>query len=129
MKEGDTLSNKPRVFIPQEPMRFDHASQQMVSIMNFSKALEYGEPIVCLPSGPVALSPTPTMFKLRDCLRDFCDDDYLIAVGDPTVIAIASMIAADNNRGRVKLLKYDRDQRGYIKVEINIHHKLGQKED
>ena len=116
----------PRVFILQEPQARDEATGKMKSLMNFSAALEWGEPVVCLPPGPVALSPYPTKEALKECLKDFTDDDYIICVGDPSLIFMAGMVACDLNRGRAKILKRDKEARKYILVEINIHQRLGQ---
>jgi len=119
------MSEKSRVFVVQEPTKFDHAQQKLVTVFNFNKAAKYGEIIILLPQGQVALSPAPTIFALKEGLRDFCDDDYLIPAGDPSAIAMAVAIASANNRGRFKLLKHDRDARDYIKVEVDINKKLG----
>lgn len=115
----------PRVFIPQEPMGRDE-NGRMKSLMNFAKAAKWGEPVVCLGSGPVALSPYPTKEALRECLRDFSDDDYIICVGDPSLIFMAAMIAGDVNRGRAKILKWDKELKDYLLVDVNIHQRLGQ---
>jgi hypothetical protein len=53
-------------------------------------------------------------------LKDFSDDDYLLAAGDPSAIAVAGAVAAEANRGRFKLLKWDKSNKGYIRVDINI---------
>lgn len=110
-------------------MRRDRDTGQLVSIMNFNKARQYGEPVVCCPSGPVALNTAPVTWRLRDCLRDFSDNDYLIAVGDPTLFCMAAIIAAENNRGRVRFLKWDQELRDYILVEFDRHPKKGGIED
>lgn len=114
-----------RVFIPQEPQRRDPVTGQMTSIMNFNKARKFGEPVVCCPSGPVALSTAPAVWALKDKMRDFGDDDYLIAVGDPTLQAMAAVIAAESNRGRIKFLKWDRELGDYFVVEFNLHQRPG----
>lgn len=115
-----------KVYICQEPQRLDHTTGRMVSMMNFNHARKFGEPVVLLPSGPVALNTAPTVWALKDALRDFGDDDYLIAVGDPTLQAMAAIVAAENNRGRVRFLKWDKELGQYIKVDFNLHQRLGQ---
>jgi len=109
-----------KVFITQEPSRRDPVSGQMVPMMDFRKVLPYGEPIVCLASGRVTLSPAPMVRTLTEVLKGFCDDDYLVAAGDPSAIAVAGAIAARNNQGRMKMLKWDRESHQYIKVQIEI---------
>lgn len=108
------------VYIVQEPMIRDIATGQMVSQFDFRNVLEYGDPIICLPNGRVALNPAPTVQQLKDKLRNFSDDDYLVAVGDPSAIAIASAVACNNNMGRMKLLKWDKNHKRYIMVAIEL---------
>lgn len=120
------MERRSRVFIVQEPMKWDRDAQAMVSVFNFNMAAQYGDLKVMLPGGQVALSTAPTIFKLKEQLRDFCDDDYIVPAGDPSAIAMAVAIASANNHGRFKLLKYDRDARAYIKVDVDIHRKLGE---
>lgn len=109
------------VYIVQEPMRRDSESGHLVPTMDFRKCLEYGDPVVCLTNPKVAFTPGPMVRALNDCLKDFCDDDYLVAVGDPSAIATAAAVAAKNNLGRFNLLKWDKNSRRYIKVEINLN--------
>lgn len=117
-----------KCFIIQEPVKFDSATGQMVPVMDFRKVVQYGEPVVCLPNGRVSLSPGPTIDALRDKLKDYCDDDYIVSVGDPTAIFVAAMVLGDLNRGKCNLLKWDKQSKGYIKVEIDIHYRT-RKED
>lgn len=112
-----------RVFIVQEPVKRDSETGELVPMMNFKRVLEYGSPIVCLPRGNVALSPAPTMDKLREKLKDFSDKDYLVCAGDPTCLAMAAIIAADRNRGKVTMLKWDKISKGYIEVRIDLYNR------
>lgn len=114
-----------KVFIPQEPVRRNKRTGELESRMRFEVASKFGETVVLLPPGRMMLSPQPAIERMKDKLRDFSDDDYLIAVGDPTAIAIAAVIAADNNRGKLKMLKWDKEKEVYISVEIDIYHRTG----
>jgi hypothetical protein len=109
------------VFIVQEPQKRDEVSGQMVSMFDFRKVLEYGDPVVCLTGGRVGLSPGPTTQILSDKLRNFSDNDYLVPTGDPSAIAIAGAIASRNNSGRMKILKWDKESRRYILVNVNLY--------
>ena len=117
---------RPRVYIIQEPQARDKTTGQLYNIMNFSAAKDWGDPVVCLPPGLMALSPYPTKEALKDALKDFSDRDYIICVGNPSLIFMAGMIACDLNRGRAKILYRDREAKSYLLVEINIHQRLGQ---
>ena len=127
--EGAVTIAGARVFIPQEPMKRDPGTQRMVSVMNFSQARAFGTPVVMCPSGPAALNTAPTEWTLREHLKDFSDQDFLIAVGDPTLFGMASIIAAGSNRGRVRFLKWDKELHNYIEVDFHQFRKLNQEED
>lgn len=88
---------------------------------NLLPASDFGELRSLLPPGPVILSPGPTVMKLRRELRTFNDEDYLLLIGDPAAIGIACMVAADVNLGRVKVLKWDRQEKCYYPVAINLY--------
>lgn len=112
-----------KVYIIQEPLKRDFQTGEMVPVMDFRKVLEYGDPVICLNSGRVSLTPGPTIDKLREVLKNFTDDDYLVPVGDPSAMAIAMMIIGDLNRGKCKILKWDKDSKRYIKVDVDIYYR------
>jgi len=59
--------------------------------------------------------------EIRRKLRDFDDEDFLLAMGDPAIIGIAFAIAASRNHGRVRLLKWDKMEKNYYPVKVNLH--------
>lgn len=88
---------------------------------NISQALKYGEIEVILPpNSQIAFSPTPTIRRISRAMEKFNEDDFLLLIGDPTCIAIAAIIAADKTKGRLKVLKWDRRERLYIPIELNL---------
>lgn len=113
----------PKCYILQETMKWDPIKESMVPVMDFKKVLEYGTPIVCLPTGNISFSPGPTIDLLREKLKDFTDNDYIVSVGDPSAIFIAAMILSDINRGKCNLLKWDKKSKRYISVTIDIYHR------
>ena len=115
---------RPSVFIIQEPTKRDSITGEMIPIMDFRKVLEYGNPVVCLPTGRVSLAPGPTVDALKEKLRDFTDNDYLVAVGDPSAMFIAAMVVGQLNRNRCQLLKWDRDSRRYIKIQVDLNYRI-----
>ena len=80
---------------------------QEVPGRNVLGAKEYGTLEVLLPPGMnIVLSSTPTIRRLDKKLQNFCDEDYLLLIGDPAAIGIACCVASNNNIGRMKLLNY-----------------------
>ena len=68
----------------------------------------------------VHLRPENIINNLKRQLRCFNDDDYLLLIGDPSIIGIACSIASDINMGYYKVLKWDRKREKYHPIEVNI---------
>jgi hypothetical protein len=98
---------------------------------DISTALEYGAVKVVLPiECQITDNPTQKGVAIEiveDTLRDFNDEDYLLLAGDPACIAICFTIAALNNNGHVRILKWDRLRESYYPVEIQIE--IGESDD
>lgn len=91
---------------------------------DISNALEYGAVRVVLPS-EIQVIDSPIQKKMvidmiEDSLKDFNDDDYLLLSGDPACIGICVGVAALNNNGRVKMLKWDRHEEAYFALDIKL---------
>lgn len=104
-----------KVFVVCEPASKDGASK-----IDLTPALEYGEIEVLLQHSQSLLAPVPTVRKLRDKLENFCDEDYILPVGDPVLMSTVAMVAAHANHGKVKFLKWDRIQRRYMVIPVDI---------
>ena len=88
---------------------------------NVRSAEKFGDLKVMLPDNKqMILSSGPLTFKLRQELKDFNDNDYLLLIGDPAIIAVCGAIAADVNGGRFKVLKWDRNDKRYYDLEIDL---------
>lgn len=98
------------VFVVQESPKF-----------NILPASEYGDLKTLLPPGQVTLSTTPTIRTLRDKLRSFSDSDFLLAIGDPIAIGLSVAVAAGFNGGKVKMLKWDRQECRYYAIEADLN--------
>jgi hypothetical protein len=104
---------KPTVFLVQEN-----------PYINVLGAAEYGDIVVLFESGQqIMFSPQPAIRKLKRKLKDFDDGDYLLMMGDPAAMGIACCIAAEMNRGRFNILKWDKKQQRYYPVGINLNEK------
>ena len=68
-------------------------------------------------------SPGPLIFKLRKGLKDFKEGDYLLLTGDPAIIGVACSIVSDITNGKYNLLKWDKQERKYYPIDINLYEK------
>lgn len=92
--------------------------------VNIIGAGRFGEFEILLPPGrQITLSPAPVVRQLKSKLKDYSDNDYLLAMGDPAAIAIASIAAADVNNGVVNILKWDRENKAYYSVTVDMYNR------
>ena len=89
--------------------------------VNIVSASQWGdlEPLTN-PFDQIHMNPARLVSQIRRKLRGFGDDDWLLAMGDPAIIGVAFAIAAELNRGRVNLLKWDKMEKSYYPVKIGL---------
>lgn len=71
----------------------------------------------------IAFSTAPAIRLLKRRLRFFSDKDFLLLTGDPVAIGLVCSIAAVYNSGRYTALKWDRREKLYIPVRLDITEK------
>jgi len=92
--------------------------------INILGAAEYGTFKFLLPElSQMIFSPGPLIFKLRKGLKDYSTEDFLLLTGDPAIIGVACSIVSDITNGKYKLLKWDKQERKYYPIEINLYEK------
>ena len=92
--------------------------------INIMSARKYGEFKFLLPEfSQIIFSPGPLIFKLRNLLKNYTPEDYLLLTGDPAIIGVACSIVSDMTNGRYNLLKWDKQDRMYYPISINLHEK------
>ena len=109
-----------KVYVIQE-IPGTQAGNPKINIMGASK---YGEFKFLLPEfSQMIFSPGPLIYKLRQGLKNFKVDDYLLLTGDPAIIGVACSIVSDITNGKYNLLKWDKQERKYYPIEINLYEK------
>jgi len=92
--------------------------------INIMGAAEFGTFKFLLPElSQIIFSPGPLIFKLRKGLQNYRPKDFLLLTGDPAIIGVACSIVSDMTNGKYKLLKWDKQERKYYPIEINLHEK------
>ena len=112
--------NEPIVYVIQELPGTKIGSPKF----NIMGAQKYGKLVQLLPEhSQIILSPGPLIFKLRKLLDKYKEKDYLLLTGDPAIIGVACSIVAEKTNGKFNLLKWDRQEKIYYPIEINIYEK------
>jgi len=126
MKYEDLKNNyNSKVYIIQE-LPGTKIGAPKYNIMGASK---FGELISLLPeNSQIIMSPGPLIFKLRKLLKNFNQKDYLLLTGDPAIIGVACSIVSDITNGKFNFLKWDRQEKMYYPIKVNLYEK-GEIED
>ena len=92
--------------------------------INIIGAQKYGKFKFLLPEfSQMIFSPGPLVYKLRQGLKDFNENDHLLLTGDPALIGVACSIVSDITNGKFNLLKWDKQERKYYPIKINLYEK------
>ena len=127
MKENklqyDDISNKsepPIVYVIQEIP----GTKEGRPIINIMGAAAFGKFKFLLPElSQIIFSPGPLIFKLRKSLSKYRQKDFLLLTGDPAIIGVACSIVSDITNGKYNLLKWDKQERKYYSIEIDLYEK------
>ena len=125
MKEKESIdlmeirSNKlPSVYVVQEIA----GTREGRPKFNIMGAAQYGTLKFLLDErSQIIFSPGPLIFKLRSALRHFKSTDYLLLTGDPAIIGVTCSIVSEYTNGKFNLLKWDKQERRYYPIEINLY--------
>ena len=99
-------------------------SQAVTPKINIIGAQKYGDFKFLLPEfSQMIFSPGPLIYKLRQGLKNFNENDHLLLTGDPAIIGVACSIVSDITNGKYKLLKWDKQERKYYPIAINLYEK------
>ncbi len=88
---------------------------------NISPASQFGEIKSLLGQGfQFGHDSGDVVSELSEKLKGFNDLDYLLLMGDPVAIGLAVAVASDHNKGRVQLLKWDRQEKIYLPFTFKL---------
>lgn len=110
-----------RVFVVQQPLRWDEPSQNLVPKFDLTPARTHGEVVHLLGPKAAPWRPESVIKELQTKLQDFNDDDCLLLTGNPCLIGWAVAVAADINGGRVKLLQWSGKDGKYIPITADLY--------
>lgn len=110
------------VYVVQEPMvmRNGRPSKRF----DMTPAERFGEVRILLDwsdTRSLAGKEAEVMWTLRERLADFSDQDYVLMTGDWTAMALAVSLALEINDGRAKCLQWNRDDREYSIICIDLN--------
>lgn len=113
--------NRARVFISHEPLKRGEGGR-VVSAFPLSKVQRYGDIVFLVGWSELqSMSANEILWRMRERLRDFSDQDYLLLVGSSRTFAPAIMAANEINDGRCRLLTWNRGEETYDTDQFDIN--------
>jgi hypothetical protein len=112
------MHHQPVVYVPQEPRKRDGDNWR--PLYDLSPALKFGVINILLPHGPTLLDVGLMVAGLKEKLKHITEDDHILLIGDPVAIAATVLVAGQLTGGKVKLLKYDRNEKLYNVVSFAV---------
>ena len=106
-----------KVFAVCEPFKLKEGVP--TKAVDLSTASEFGNVEILLNQTQSSVATVATVRTLQDKLKDFGEDDYILPLGDPVLIATVAMVASDINGGRVKYLKWDKKTQRYYSIQVD----------
>jgi len=85
-----------------------------------SKAERFGDIHYCLSPNEHPFNLEPVLGHLHGALSGFSDEDYLILVGNPVLLGLATAIASHYNDGKVKFLQWSAKESNYVLLPAEI---------
>ena len=112
------------VYVVQNHLRYDPDKGETVPCYDVSPAEKFGELRFLLSPTATLQKPAEAIAKMDMLLNRFCDDDYLLLIGNPAMIGWATAIAAAHNEGRVQTLVWSSRERRYrvVRSLLPIRH-------
>lgn len=110
---------KQKVFVPQIPSRYDSGMGGWVPTVNMDPAKTFGDIVEMLPPEASRMDIATLLPAIKLKLADFSSGDWIVAAGDPTITATAVALVVKNGFP-LKMLKWDRNLKQYIPVEVDL---------
>lgn len=110
----------PKVFAPHIPSRYDSASRLWVPSVEIRPAEKFGDLVVMLQPNSARAGLAPCVAAMKEMMANFSDQDYLIGLGDPSLIGAAACIAVRKTGGLLRMLKWDRMAKDYFVAEVRV---------
>jgi hypothetical protein len=103
-----------KVFIPQLPTRYDKAMGIRVPSIDVNPASQFGD---LVPLFGLDVPHDETLFSIRTNANQIGADDYILAVGDVTLLALTIAYTLIRH-GRATVLRWSNDAKEYRVEEI-----------
>jgi hypothetical protein len=109
------------VFVVQKQMRFDETTGELVPrFRTLEKAARFGQIEYLLSPSAHPFNPEHIIGDLHEKLKSYTEKDYLLLIGNPALIGMATAVAGHYNGGVLKLLQWSGHQGDYAEISVRM---------
>lgn len=109
------------VYAVQMQMKFDQEKGELVPrFESIEKAEKWGDIVYLLSSGQHPFKADLALGDLHEKLKYYSDGDYLLLIGNPVLIGMATGVAAHYNGGKVSFLQWSGKFKEYSEITAKI---------
>ena len=109
------------VFAVQMQMRFDNDKRELVErFPSINRADKWGKIKFILSPSANPFKPELVIGDIHECLSGFNNNDYLLLIGNPVLIGMATAIAANNSGGLVNFLQWSGRHNTYTEITARL---------
>lgn len=105
-----------KVYAVQNQLRMDTYKGELVPKFDYRPAEEYGEVEFLLSPNAGPFQSRSVLNELHKKLCNFSEEDFLLLIGNPVLIGLATAVAADYSDGNINFLQWSGKDRRYVKI-------------
>ncbi len=110
------------VYVIQKQMRFsEQTGEQLPRFDTVDQASRWGEIKYLLSPSAHPFHPEGIINELQHKLDDYCHDDFIVPIGNPSIVGFAVAIAANANDGMVRILQWSGRDKDYVELPVRLY--------
>lgn len=110
-----------KIYLVQNSYTRDLTTMLLRPRFDLSAVAAFGEIVEVLDGRIGPMATAPAMAEMRHALRNYSDDDFILALGAPAFLVAAGAVAASHNNGRVHVLHWDKAQQKYYPLTFDVN--------
>ena len=109
-----------KVYVVQSTRKRDQRDGSFKPKFDLEPAKTWGELVELVSPTAKPFNAQVLIDEMREKLKDFSDEDYLLPIGNVTIISMAVTLAQEQNNGRVKLLQWSGTNQSHVSIQCDF---------
>lgn len=110
-----------RVFVVQRTRKYNRETQELEDKFPLKPLYRWGEVVEVLTPTAKPFNAKNIIREMRTVFEDFNDDDFILPVGNTSLIGMAITVAQEANNGRCKLLQWSPTNKCHVQIIVDFN--------